>query len=59
MAFLPPDLAFQVTISVYLIVGSMGVCSFLSTSLHSPYQSCLGDYLGYLEQLAQRLPHAF
>jgi len=33
MAFLPPEIAYQVTISVYIVVGAMGVCVFCSLRL--------------------------
>jgi len=56
MAFLPPELAWQVTVSTYVLVGSLSVCAIhdclRGLFLTSP--CCLGLDLGYLDQFAQR-----
>ena len=54
MAFLPPDIAYQVTVATYVLVGSLGVSShvailFLVRGIYMVRFSP-GDDLGYLEQ---------
>jgi len=43
MAFLPPEIAYQVTISTYIGVGSMGVCDNLYSIMLIKLIGCLLD----------------
>jgi len=52
MAFLPPEIAYQVTISVYIVVGAMGVCVFCKFYVGAKLiKRSIGDDLGYPQSL--------
>lgn len=57
MAFLPADLAFQVTIASYILVGSSGVSVELQfdAAMHSYWEINSGLDLGHFEQRYRRL----
>jgi len=52
MAFLPPEIAYQVTISVYIVVGAMGVCVLCKFNIGAKLiNHSIGDDLGYPQSL--------